>query len=85
MFDRTQPFGHKQRLDYRVLVNFLIAQHLSQGTMQLAMSRGLAEHYFVFSVSPDGAHERAAAWLKALEAPQFPVREYGVSAGTNAR
>ena len=84
-FDRTQPFGHKQRLDYRVLVNFLIAQHRSQGTMQLAMSRGLREHYFVFGVSPRGAHERTAAWLNALAAPQFPMREYGTSAGTNAR
>ena len=85
VFDRTQKFGHRGRLDYRVLVNFVIAQHLSQGTMQLAMSRGLREHYFVFTGAPPGAHERAAAWLEALAAPQFPVREYGASAGTNAR
>lgn len=85
IFDRTQPFGHKDRLDYRVLVNFVIAQHVSQGTMQLAMSRGLREHYHVFTVGPPDAHERAAAWLEALAAPQFPVREYGTSAGTNAR
>jgi len=85
VFDRTQAFGHKGRLDYRVLVNFVIAQHLSQGTMQLAMSRGLREHYFIFTGAPAGAHDRAAAWLEALAAPQFPVREYGASAGTNAR
>jgi LmbE family N-acetylglucosaminyl deacetylase len=85
VFDRTQSFGHRQRLDYRVIVNFVIAQHLSQGTMQLAMSRGLREHYFVFTGAPPGAHDRARAWMDALAAPQFPVREYGTSAGTNAR
>ena len=84
-FDRTQPFGHKDRLDYRVLVNFVIAQHRSQGTMQLAMSRGLREHYFVFTVSSPGSAQRAAEWLDALAQPQFPVVEYGESAGTNAR
>ena len=55
------------------------------GTMQLAMSRGLREHYFVFSGAPADAHGRARAWMEALAAPQFPVREYGTSAGTNAR
>lgn len=84
VFDRTQTFGHRQRLDYRVLVNFVIAQHRSQGTMQLAMSAGLREHYFLFEGAPPGAHEKAAAWFEALRAPQFPVRQYGSSAGTNA-
>ena len=85
VFDRTQQFGHQRRLDYRVLVNLVIAQHRSQGTLQLAMWRGLAEHYFVFSGAPPDAHARAAAWMQALAQPQFPVREYGESAGTNAR
>ncbi len=85
VFDRTQPIGYGGRLDYRVLVDFVIAEHRSQGTMQLAMLRGLREHYFLFAVSPPDGAERAAQWMEALAAPQFPIRTYGPSAGVGAR
>jgi N-acetylglucosamine malate deacetylase 2 len=84
VFDRTQPFGHRGRLDYRVLVNWVIAEHKSQGTMQLAMSAGLREHFFLFENGPPDGYGRAAAWLEALAGEQFPARVYGSSAGTNA-
>ena len=84
IFDRTQPFGHRGRLDYRVLVNWVIAAHKSQGTMQLAMSRGLRTHLFLFAVSPPGSAAAAQAWLTGLAQPQFTARQYGSSAGTNA-
>ena len=84
VFDRTQRFGHRDALDYRIVVNWVIAAHKSQGTMQLAMNRGLAEHYFPYAVSPPDASERCARWFAALAAPQFPARDYGESAGTNA-
>jgi LmbE family N-acetylglucosaminyl deacetylase len=84
IFDRTQPFGHRGRLDYRVLVNWVIAAHKSQGTMQLAMSRGLKTHLFLFALSPPGSAEAAQAWIKGLAQPQFTPRQYGSSAGTNA-
>lgn len=84
VFDRTQTFGHRNRLDYRVVVNSLIAVHRSQGTMQLAMNRGLREHYFPFAAGSPDVVGRTERWFEALRAPQFPVREYGPSAGTNA-
>jgi len=84
VFDRTQPFGHRGRLNYQILVNLLIAQHRSQGTMQLAMNRGQLERFYLFASNPEDAGERAAALFESLKGPQFPVREYGESAGTNA-
>lgn len=85
VFDRTQRFGHRDALDYRVVVNLVIAAHKSQGTMQLAMNRGLREHFFLFAANPPDAAERAAAWMEALAAPQFPKKVYAESAGTNAQ
>ena len=85
VFDRTQAFGHRGRLDYRIVVDWVIAAHRSQGTMQLAMRRGLREHYFPLAVSPPDAGERARRWFADLAEPQFPVKTYGDSAGTNAR
>jgi LmbE family N-acetylglucosaminyl deacetylase len=84
-FDRTQSFGYRGRLDYRVVVNWAIAEHRSQGTMQLLMNRGAREHYDVFDISPADASWRAEALFEALKAPQFPAREYGPSAGVGHR
>ena len=83
-FDRTQPFGHRDKLDYNVVVNWVIAAHKSQGTMQLAMSRGERERFFVLDTGTLDAHVKAAAWFEALKEPQFPKKVYGASAGTNA-
>ena len=82
-FDRTQPFGYRDRLDYRIVANWAIAEHRSQGTMQLLVNRGDVEHYFLFAVSPPGSEERARELFEALRAPQFRTPEYGESAGTN--
>jgi LmbE family N-acetylglucosaminyl deacetylase len=83
-FDRTQPFGHRDKLDYRIVVNWVIAAHKSQGTMQLAMSRGERERFFVLDTGTAEAHSKSSAWFRALAEPQFPKRTYGASAGTNA-
>ena len=84
VFDRTQPFGHRDKLDYRVVVNWVIAAHRSQGTMQLAMNKGDRERFFVLDTGTEGAQKKTAAWFEALKEPQFPKKVYGASAGTNA-
>jgi len=81
VFDRGQKFGYRQQLDYRIVANWAIAEHKSQGTMQLLMNQGEREHYFVFDLSPPDAEARAARLFEALQAPQYPAREYGASAG----
>lgn len=84
VFDRTQKFGHRNRLDYRIIANWAIAEHKSQGTMQLLMNHTLQEHYFLFDLSPQSAAEDLNTLFTRLAEPQFPVREYAASAGTNA-
>lgn len=84
VFDRSQRFGHAGRLDYRIVVNQAIAQHRSQGTMQLFVNGGPLERYFPYAANPPGARARAAAVFDALRGEQFPARDYGESAGTNA-
>ena len=84
VFDRRQSFGHRERLHYGVLADMAIGAHLSQGTMQLLHGAGEREEYFLFScVDADGA-AAARAWFDRLSEPEFPEREYGQSAGTNA-
>jgi LmbE family N-acetylglucosaminyl deacetylase len=83
VFDRRQTFGHQRKLDYRVVVNWAIAAHRSQGTMQLLVNRGDREEYLLLDGAPPGAADRARAWFESLSRPQFRERVYGASAGTN--
>jgi len=48
VFDRRQPVGDEERLDYQIVVNWVIAEHKSQGTMQLLMNRGDIERFWYF-------------------------------------
>ena len=84
VFDLTRKFGHRERLDYRIVVNWAIAEHKSQGTMQLLMNRGEQERFLLFEGNNEDAEERARTLFRQLERDPFTRREYGSSAGTNA-
>lgn len=75
-FDRTQKFGYKDRLDYKIIVNWLIAEHKSQGTMQLAMNRGDFENFWWFDVNPSSRKKATKQFFARLAEPFFPKLEY---------
>ena len=80
VFDRTQKFGFKERLDYRVVVNWAITAHKSQGTMQTMVGRGERENYLVYALPATNAQERVQAWFQQLAQRQYdPIDfdEYG--------
>ncbi|MFT4538716.1 MAG: LmbE family N-acetylglucosaminyl deacetylase [Planctomycetota bacterium] len=80
-FDRSQGFGYRGKLTYQVIVNWVIAAHKSQGTMQLAMNLGVFEDFSLFELNDEGAEQRARELFDALQGEQFPAKEYGPSAG----
>jgi len=84
VFDRTQSFGFQGKLDYRIVVNWAIAAHKSQGTMQLAAGRGEREEFFLFGEQRLEGARKAAALFERLREPQFRERTYGESAGVRA-
>ncbi|MEX1012705.1 MAG: PIG-L family deacetylase [Waddliaceae bacterium] len=49
--DKTKKFGFNDRLDYKIVVNWVIAEHKSQGTMQLYMNRGDYENFYFFELN----------------------------------
>lgn len=51
VFDRREPLSEDGRLDYRIVVNWLIAEHKSQGTMQLLMNAGDVERFWYFELN----------------------------------
>ena len=81
VFDRRRPFGYRDRLDWRIVVDWVIAEHKSQGTLQMMAGQGAREVFFTFDVGPENAPERAVALFAELAEVSFPAREYGPSAG----
>jgi LmbE family N-acetylglucosaminyl deacetylase len=52
--DKTVSFGFKNQLNYKIIVNWEIAEHKSQGSMQNYMSKGDYENFWWFDINnPD--------------------------------
>lgn len=51
VFDRGEPLNEDGRLTYKIVVNWLIAEHKSQGTMQLLMNAGDVERFWYFEAN----------------------------------
>jgi LmbE family N-acetylglucosaminyl deacetylase len=93
-FNRRTRFGHRERLDYSIPILWAMAEHRSQGTLQMMVGRADLEDYWMLAASiPEFATAddvealamRAKAWTDLLATPTFTVPTYGASAGTNAQ
>lgn len=75
-FDRTQKFGYRNMLDYKIIVNWLIAEHKSQGTMQLGMNRGDFENYWYFDINPESGKQKTKELFDMLKINYYPEKNY---------
>lgn len=75
-FDRTTGFGYRNRLNYQMVVNWLIAEHKSQGTMQLGMMRGDREEFWWFDMNDRGRFEETRRTFMKLAEPMFEELDY---------
>ncbi len=66
-FDRSTKFGYRNRLDYNIVVNWLIAEHKSQGTMQLYMRNKGIERFWVYAIDGTDAPARAEKLLNMVQ------------------
>jgi LmbE family N-acetylglucosaminyl deacetylase len=71
VFDRTEALSEDGRLTYQIIVNWLIAEHKSQGTMQLLVNRGDIERFWLFEANATTALERTRNLFQQLQTPQF--------------
>ena len=66
VFDRGEALSEDGRLDYRIIVNWLIAEHKTQGTMQLLVNLGEIERFWVFEANGLDAREKTEALFLRL-------------------
>ncbi len=73
-FDRSTPFGTDDRLHYGIIANWLIAEHKSQGTMQLFMANSDpgTERFWMYALNSASSAEKTAALFEAVQAPPHP-------------
>ena len=74
--DRTVKFGYRSSLDYRIIVNWEIAEHKSQGTMQLAMNMGDTEQFWYFALNGKGGLAKTKALFDRLKTVPYKPKTY---------
>lgn len=72
-FDRGTPLGLDDRLDYTIVVNWLIAEHKSQGTMQLFLSsEPSVERFWLFDLNGASAEPLTAEFFERIRTAPTP-------------
>jgi LmbE family N-acetylglucosaminyl deacetylase len=66
--DRTQKFGKKDRLNFDIIRNWVIAEHKTQGTMQKYANSGRVEQFWYLSSNPQGKLEATKSYFKKVRA-----------------
>lgn len=69
-FDRNQKFGFDDRLDYNIIANWVIAEHKSQGTMQLLMQGGRVEQYWYAEINGADGLDKTRQFFEVINAVQ---------------
>jgi len=49
--DRNQSFGFRNKLNYKIIVNWIIAEYKSQGAFQTTMNKGDFEEFWFFDIN----------------------------------
>lgn len=66
IIDRSKPLGFNNKLNYHIIVNWEIAEHKSQGTMQNHMNESDFEQFWWFDINPASEKERVKKFFTSL-------------------
>ena len=69
--DRNVSFGFKNQLTYKIIVNWEIAEHKSQGSMQTFMNRGDFENFWYFDMNGNSGREKVIKLFEKLNQSVF--------------
>ena len=75
-FDRTVKFGYKNALDYKIIVNWEIAEHKSQGTVQTLMNQGDIENFWYFEQNERSGLSVCNSLFDKLKVIPYKVKTY---------
>ena len=71
-FDRRAPLGGHKALDYSIVVNWIIAEHKSQGMFQMEYGRRTTEDFWLFEVSGASGVAKWRSFMDAIPTWEVP-------------
>jgi len=74
--DRSVLFGYKNQLSYNIIVNWAIAEHKSQGTIQLDMNKNDFENFWYFEINGPKGIEKTQKLFEELKNVPYPTKVY---------
>jgi LmbE family N-acetylglucosaminyl deacetylase len=77
-FDREVHFGFHNSLSYQIVVDWVIAEHKSQGLFQTTYGQNRFENFWVFSVGGSPSNKRASTFIEEIA----PSKQTGEPAGS---
>jgi N-acetylglucosamine malate deacetylase 2 len=69
-FNRDQPLGFHDALNYQIVVSWMIAEHKSQGMLQTMYNKDANEYAWVDTQSCTDADSKAEKLFRAIASPQ---------------
>lgn len=76
VFDRNQKIGYKDALTYKIVANWALAEHKSQGATQMGVNLGDLEKFYFFDINNKEMIEPTINLFKQLKIVSFKPREY---------
>jgi len=71
--DRTATFSYNHRLNYKVIANWEIAEHKTQGATQMTMNDGDLEEFWYFKQENPGGIDRARHLFNTLHVTPYKL------------
>jgi hypothetical protein len=68
-FDRDAHFGYRDSLNYQIVVDWIIAEHKSQGLFQNRCLQDRFEHFWVFRAGKDMPGDSSEIFSGILSSP----------------
>lgn len=78
-FDRNTRFGYQESLSYQIVVDWVIAEHKSQGLFQTRCQQDRFENFWLFTLNQHSAVETAESLFTALAARPEQATKVGIA------
>lgn len=75
-FDRSTKFGFRDRLDYRIIVKWLIAEHKSQGAIHMSSNLADFEDFWWFDINDPSRLDSVRTLFERLAVVPYIKRTY---------
>ncbi|WP_259068072.1 PIG-L family deacetylase [Mucilaginibacter sp. X4EP1] len=74
--DRTTCFGYKNKINYKIIANWELAEHKTQGFTQMTMNDGDLEEFWYFKLNDKTGIEKCAALFNSLKYTPYLSKTY---------